>query len=90
MVVHGSVEGHGCPGLPPGSRRSLGDALEVMGGRTQEGTRRFGLLLSRELTSDVGQTHLQLAQVGPPSLVQEALAVPLCKEAQVRDGSCSE
>ena len=27
----------------------------VMGGRTQEGTRRFGLLLSRELTSDAGQ-----------------------------------
>lgn len=46
MAVHGSVEGQGCPGLPPGSRRSLEDALVVMGGRTQEGTRRFGLLLS--------------------------------------------
>ena len=52
-------------------------------GRKNTGTRRFGLLLSRELMSDAGQTHLQLAQVGPPRRVQEALAVSLCKEAQV-------
>lgn len=50
----GRVEGHGCTCVTPGPQRSLGDARGVVGESMHEGTRRFGLLLSCELTGTHG------------------------------------
>ena len=61
------------------------------GGRIQEAVRRFGLSLPVSSPVPWGQcgrerrglTYLQLAQVGSPGPVHEALPVFLCKEAEV-------